>query len=147
MHFHHRHDLAGCTDTHDDWPPYAVAILATIDRRDLQLMTALQDQIDALATSFATALGDISAELDTLKAQSEPSADLSGLQAALAQAQALVPAAPEPAPVVDPAPVDVPADPSSSDVPAADPAQPAADGSAPDDGTVPAQSIPSVPLA
>lgn len=120
LHFHHAHDIAGCTDGHHDWPDWAVALLTTLDRRELQLMTALQDQIDAATQQYATIAADFTALVpqlqDALDAanNAEPTADLSGLsdaasqlQSALSAIQALVPApVVDPQPVVDPAPAD-----------------------------------------
>lgn len=127
MHFHHKHDVAGCTDEHHDWPDYITALLATIDRRDLQLMTAIQDQIDSLAAQLTAAIGEVASELDGLRSRTaDPDADFSELQAAVAAVNALVGAPapqPAPAPVVEPSPVE----PATEPIPAAvvdSPAQP-----------------------
>lgn len=141
VHFHHRHDAAGCDNDHG-WPDWLLTILATLDRQETH-MSALQDQIDTLSQQFATALAGIAAELDALKAApaAEPTADLSGLESALAQAQALVPA-PAPA-AAEPAPVD------AAPAPAVDaqPAEPAPAPEAQAADAAPAPSLPPVPLA
>lgn len=125
MHFHHKHDIPGCTDDHGDWPDWATTILATLDRQGYMIMSANQDQLDAIATQLATLAADFAAA--QAAAPAEEPLDFTGVQAAVAQLQALAPADPAPAPVVEPAPADPPvADPAPVD------AQPA---------------VPSVPLA
>lgn len=139
MHFHHRHDIPGCTSDHPDWPDWATTILATLDRMELQIMTANQDAIDALNDRIAAAEARIAAKLGE-PAPAE-ALDLSGLSATADKLDALVPVpapSPEPAPVADPAPADAPA---AADVPA----EPAPADPAPADDVQPVQSIPSVP--
>lgn len=144
MHFH-RHDVDACVDSHDDWPDWALTILATLDRRELQLMSQIQDSIDALAAQLSAAADSAEAKLADVEAQlaaaqsAEPAVDLSALQAAVAKVAALVPA---PAPVD--APVEQPADPA----PAADtPVDPAPADTQPVDSPAVVNGIPSVPLA
>lgn len=116
MHFHHKHDIDGCTTDHaGDWPDWAVALLATLDRMELIRMTAEQDAIAALAARIDAAEARIAAKLT---APAPEPVDLSPLAAVADKLDALVPADPAPA---EPAPVDT--------------------------TVIPAQSIPSVPLA
>lgn len=135
MHFHHKHDIAGCTDHHGDWPDWATTILATLDRQGYMIMSANQDQLDAIAGQLATLAADFAAAKDAAPAE-EP-LDFTGVQAAVAQLQALAPAAPvdDPGTGVVAEPVEAPTDGTVTDVPAPD--QPAPD----------APQVPSVPLA
>lgn len=125
MHFHHRHDVDGCVDAHTEWPePYRV-ILATLDRLESHVSTQ-QTSIDAAVA----VLGDLVAEVGSLKASLAAKAidtvDTAPLDAAVAAAKAALEALPaaDPAAPVDPAPAAPVADPINGEAPAA-PVEPA----------------------
>jgi hypothetical protein len=139
VHFHHRHDVDGCVDAHEDWPPLAGVLLATLDRLESR-MSNQQTSIDAAVT----VIGDLVAEVQNLKGQISPAVDTSALDAAVAAAQAVitpaVPVADAPADtaVSDVPPVEAPASPVE-DLPVEAPVEaPAAVDPGPIDITVPA---------
>jgi uncharacterized membrane protein len=136
VHFHHKHDVPGCTDDHSgEWPLWAVAILATFDRMGYMIMSANSDALAALGQQLAAVQADVASLAAAQPA--EEALDFAPVQAQVAdiasKLQALLP--PAPAPVVEPAPAPVPA-----------PAAPADQPQVPADAQ-PAQGIPSVPLA
>lgn len=141
MHWHHKHDIPGCTEHHEEWPDWATTILATFDRMELTLMATVQESVDAATAAITTLVG----EVEALKGQISPAADTTALDAAVAAAQAILPA-PTPAPA-----------PSPAGLSAADASAPASDGfsvpppdPSPDaqpDGTVSMPTVPGVPAA
>lgn len=146
MHFHHKHDIDGCTDTHDEWTDADRTILATLDRLGYILMSAQSDALTAIGEQLAAIEAGVAVLKDAKANAPAPEAlDFGPVQAQvssiLADVQSLLPlpVLPElPAPADAPVVLDAPA-------PAADPAP--ADAAPVDTTVIPAQSIPSVPLA
>lgn len=112
VHFHHRHDVDGCVDAHEDWPEIDRVILATLDRLEAQ-MSSVQEQIDALAADLEQVEAALAA-----KPAPEAAPDLSKLSAVVDQLKVTAGVAAAPvAPVVDAS--GVPSDAAPVDAPVA----------------------------